>query len=269
MSTARSSLRLPARTGLAAGITLAVLAVAVAAGRHRPRWRGARSSSRSRCQPGSLGLFLLGTNVPLGYAFVAGMVASVNPCGVCCCRPTSGSTSEMTRALSAQASGRPRRPGQRRHDLQLRDALRDRRAGGRARRFGGDLRPAMDRHCGRGRAGPARRRAGHRPGTGILVPPTGRPAPPRRCRDQGESAARQRGCRAASAPTASSSLADDISTTSSANTSITTTPTGRIGPSARDQMAGDQRRGRRRYRPRSQTRPAWRPPPRVFAGRVM
>jgi hypothetical protein len=81
MSTARSSLRLPARTGLAAGITLAVLAVAVAAGRHRPRWRGARSSSRSRCQPGSLGLFLLGTNVPLGYAFVAGMVASVNPCG--------------------------------------------------------------------------------------------------------------------------------------------------------------------------------------------
>jgi hypothetical protein len=43
----------------------------------------------------------------------------------------------------------------------------------------------------------------------------------------------------ASAPTASSSPADGISATPSANTSITTTPTGRTGPSARDHPTAD------------------------------
>src|SRR5215470_13308669 len=70
------------RSWLAAGITAAVLALAIAA--------GARTSTAA---PGPLmfveslavrvsGRFLwAGTKLPLGYAFVAGMVASVNPCG--------------------------------------------------------------------------------------------------------------------------------------------------------------------------------------------
>lgn len=82
MSTARSSLRLPARTGLAAGITLAVLAGALAAGMASATvaW-GPLVFAESLSARISGGLFLLGTKVPLGYAFVAGMVASVNPCG--------------------------------------------------------------------------------------------------------------------------------------------------------------------------------------------
>lgn len=82
MSSARSSVRLPARTGVAAGITLAVLAVAVAAGTASATvaW-GPLVFAESLSARISGGLFLLGTKVPLGYAFVAGMVASVNPCG--------------------------------------------------------------------------------------------------------------------------------------------------------------------------------------------
>lgn len=82
MSTARSSIRLPARTGLAAGITLIVLVVAVAAGMASATaaW-GPLVFAESLSARISGGLFLLVTKVPLGYAFVAGMVASVNPCG--------------------------------------------------------------------------------------------------------------------------------------------------------------------------------------------
>src|SRR5215831_3917068 len=72
----------PARTWLAAGVTAAVLGLAIAAG-----------ILATSAAPGPLlfvetlsarisgGLLSLGTKAPLGYAFVAGMVASVNPCG--------------------------------------------------------------------------------------------------------------------------------------------------------------------------------------------
>ncbi len=72
----------PARTRLAAGLTVAVLVVAVAAG-----------VLASSAAPGPLifvetlsarisgALLSLGMKAPLGYAFVAGMIASVNPCG--------------------------------------------------------------------------------------------------------------------------------------------------------------------------------------------
>jgi hypothetical protein len=57
-------------------------------------------------------------------------------------------------------------------------------------------------------------------------------ATPVRRRERTRSASAGSPARGASAPTASSSPAGDISTTSSANMSITTTPTGRTGPSA-------------------------------------
>jgi cytochrome c-type biogenesis protein len=72
----------PARTWLAAGVTAAVLGLAVAAG-----------ILATSAAPGPLifvetlsarisGVLLsLGARAPLGYAFVAGMVAAVNPCG--------------------------------------------------------------------------------------------------------------------------------------------------------------------------------------------
>src|SRR5437870_1149521 len=75
-------LRWPARVWLAAGVSAAVLALTLAAGVHA-----------SAAGPGPLifvepvsarisGIFLsFGAKAPLGYAFVAGMVASVNPCG--------------------------------------------------------------------------------------------------------------------------------------------------------------------------------------------
>jgi cytochrome c biogenesis protein CcdA len=72
----------PARTWLAAGVTAAVLGLAVAAG-----------ILATSAAPGPLifmetlsarisgALLSLGARAPLGYAFVAGMVAAVNPCG--------------------------------------------------------------------------------------------------------------------------------------------------------------------------------------------
>lgn len=72
----------PARTWLAAGLTGAVLVVAVAAGvlassaAAGPLVFVETLSARS-----SGALLSLGTKAPLGYAVVAGMVASVNPCG--------------------------------------------------------------------------------------------------------------------------------------------------------------------------------------------
>jgi cytochrome c-type biogenesis protein len=82
MLTDRPSLRLPSRAWFAAGLTAAILVVALGAG-----------VLSSTAAPGPLifvesvsarlsGAFLsLGAKAPLGYAVVAGMVASVNPCG--------------------------------------------------------------------------------------------------------------------------------------------------------------------------------------------
>jgi cytochrome c biogenesis protein CcdA len=77
----RSSLRLPARTAIAAGITVAVLAAAVAAGVLASVTSGPLVLVES-VSAGISGVFLLlGTKLPFGYAIVAGMAASVNPCG--------------------------------------------------------------------------------------------------------------------------------------------------------------------------------------------
>jgi cytochrome c-type biogenesis protein len=80
-----SSLSQPARpwqAWLAAGISAIVLLVAVAGAlRASPTSLGPLIFVESASARFS-GLFLsLGTKAPLGYAFVAGMVASVNPCG--------------------------------------------------------------------------------------------------------------------------------------------------------------------------------------------
>jgi cytochrome c-type biogenesis protein len=80
-----SSLSRPARpwrAWLAAGISAAVLLMAVASAvRASPASLGPLIFVESLSARFS-GLFLaLGTKAPLGYAFVAGMVASVNPCG--------------------------------------------------------------------------------------------------------------------------------------------------------------------------------------------
>ena len=82
MTAGESFLRQPARAWLAAGISAAVLALAVAgAVRATPTALGPLVFVESLSARIS-GIFLsLGTKAPLGYAFVAGMVASVNPCG--------------------------------------------------------------------------------------------------------------------------------------------------------------------------------------------
>jgi cytochrome c-type biogenesis protein len=79
--TAEASRR-PARIWLAVGVTAALLAIAVAAGlRISPTAPGPLIFVESLSARIS-GLFLLaGAKVPLGYALIAGMVASVNPCG--------------------------------------------------------------------------------------------------------------------------------------------------------------------------------------------
>src|SRR6266516_7426025 len=80
---AQQSLSLsPARTWLAAGVTAAVLGLAVAAGilatsvASGPLIFVETLSARI-----SGALLSLGARAPFGYAFVAGMIASVNPCG--------------------------------------------------------------------------------------------------------------------------------------------------------------------------------------------
>ena len=79
---APSSLRSPARTRLAAGITVAVLATAVAVGvLSSAAASGPLVFVESLSARISGGLLSVGTKAPFGYAFVAGMVASVNPCG--------------------------------------------------------------------------------------------------------------------------------------------------------------------------------------------
>jgi cytochrome c biogenesis protein CcdA len=80
--TAEVSRRPSARIWLAVGVTVVLLAIAVAAGvRLSPAAPGPLIFVESLSARIS-GLFLLaGTKVPIGYALVAGMVAAVNPCG--------------------------------------------------------------------------------------------------------------------------------------------------------------------------------------------
>ncbi len=67
---------------LAAGISAAVLAVAVAAGLHSSATSlGPLIAVESLSARISGALLSLGTTAPLGYGLVAGMVAAVNPCG--------------------------------------------------------------------------------------------------------------------------------------------------------------------------------------------
>ena len=82
MTTTETSLRPTARVWLAAGISAAVLVLAVAGGmRSSPAALGPLIFVVSLSARIS-GVFLsLGAKAPFGYAFVAGMVASVNPCG--------------------------------------------------------------------------------------------------------------------------------------------------------------------------------------------
>ncbi len=82
MTAGQPSLRWPARAWLAAGVSAAVLALAIAAGaRSTPGGWGPLIVMESVSARMS-GVFLsFGTKAPLGYAFIAGMVASVNPCG--------------------------------------------------------------------------------------------------------------------------------------------------------------------------------------------
>lgn len=78
----RSSRRPPARGTVAAGITVAVLAVALAAGMLASVTSGPLVFVESVSASISGGVLLLGTKAPLGYAVIAGMVAAVNPCGL-------------------------------------------------------------------------------------------------------------------------------------------------------------------------------------------
>jgi cytochrome c-type biogenesis protein len=77
-----SPARSPARAWLAAGITAAVLIVAIALGVFSSTAASGPLVFVETMSAGISGVLLsFGAKAPLGYAFVAGMVASVNPCG--------------------------------------------------------------------------------------------------------------------------------------------------------------------------------------------
>jgi len=77
-----ASLRRPGRTWVAAGASAAIAALAVTAGlRSSPMSLGPLIAVDSVSARVSGALLALGTAAPLGYALLAGMVASVNPCG--------------------------------------------------------------------------------------------------------------------------------------------------------------------------------------------
>ena len=77
-----ASLRRPGRTWVAAGVSAAIVALAVTAGlRSSPTSLGPLIAVDSVSARVSGALLALGTAAPLGYALLAGMVASVNPCG--------------------------------------------------------------------------------------------------------------------------------------------------------------------------------------------
>ena len=70
------------RRWVAAGLTLAVLALAVAAGLLAPSVSAGPLVAVESLSARISGILLsLGTKTPLGYGFVAGMLAAVNPCG--------------------------------------------------------------------------------------------------------------------------------------------------------------------------------------------
>jgi cytochrome c-type biogenesis protein len=82
MRTEPLSLRLPARSWLAAGLTAAVLATAIGAGVLSSTAASGPLVFVESVSAHLSGAFLaLGAKAPLAYAVVAGMVASVNPCG--------------------------------------------------------------------------------------------------------------------------------------------------------------------------------------------
>jgi len=77
-----ASLRRSARTWVAALVSSAVLGLAVAAGlRSSPTSLGPLIAVETLSAHASGALLAFGTAAPLGYALLAGMVASVNPCG--------------------------------------------------------------------------------------------------------------------------------------------------------------------------------------------
>jgi len=79
---AEVSRRPSARIWVAAGVTAALLAIAVAAGvRMSPTASGPLIFVESLSARISGLLLLAGAKMPIGYALVAGMLASVNPCG--------------------------------------------------------------------------------------------------------------------------------------------------------------------------------------------
>jgi cytochrome c-type biogenesis protein len=78
----RAPRRRPARTLVAAGVSAAVLGLAIIAGlRSSATSLGPLIAIESLSARASGALLALGTAVPLGYALLAGMIASVNPCG--------------------------------------------------------------------------------------------------------------------------------------------------------------------------------------------
>ncbi len=82
MTAGAPSLRWSARAWLAAGVSAAVLALALAAGVHASAAGSGPLIFVESVSARISGIFLsFGARAPLGYAFVAGMVASVNPCG--------------------------------------------------------------------------------------------------------------------------------------------------------------------------------------------
>jgi cytochrome c biogenesis protein CcdA len=82
MSAGQSVSWSPARTWLAAGVTVTVLGLAVAAGLLATSAASGPLLFVETLSARISGVLLaLGTKAPLGYAVVAGMVASVNPCG--------------------------------------------------------------------------------------------------------------------------------------------------------------------------------------------
>ncbi len=81
MSATRPFPHLPARTTLAAGVTVIVLAAATAVALASTTASGPLVPVETLSALISGAILALGTKLPLGYAVVAGMVASVNPCG--------------------------------------------------------------------------------------------------------------------------------------------------------------------------------------------
>ena len=82
MTAGASPFRWPGRTWLAVGTSAAALALAVAGGtRSSPAALGPLIFVESLSARMSGTFLSLGAKAPLGYAFAAGMVASVNPCG--------------------------------------------------------------------------------------------------------------------------------------------------------------------------------------------